>query len=56
MALRRITLVACLRTAAAYVPPTTRARRSVPLAAKKIDFTVEEEAREQEWILSNSLS
>ena len=32
--------------AAAYAPPTARARRSVQLSAKKIDFVVEEEARD----------
>ena len=45
MALRRIALVVGLRIAAAYAPPP-RARRSIQLAAKKIDFTVEEEARD----------
>jgi GNAT superfamily N-acetyltransferase len=38
--------VVLLRAALGYVPPTTRARRSVQLSAKKIDFTVEEEARD----------
>jgi ribosomal protein S18 acetylase RimI-like enzyme len=46
MALRRIALVIHLRIAAAYVPTTTRARRSVQLSAKNIDFVVEEEARD----------
>ena len=46
MPLRRIALVLGLRIAAAYAPPTTRARRSVQLTAKKIDFVVEEEARD----------
>ena len=38
--------VALLRAALGYVPPTTRARRSVRLSAKNIDFVVEEEARD----------
>ena len=38
--------VALLHAALGYVPPTTRARRSVRLAAKKIDFVVEEESRD----------
>ncbi len=38
--------VALLQAAVAYAPPTTRARRSVRLSAKKIDFVVEEEARD----------
>ena len=46
MALRRIALVVSLRIAAAYVPTTTRARRSTQLTAKKIDFVVEEESRD----------
>jgi ribosomal protein S18 acetylase RimI-like enzyme len=46
MARRRLALVVGLRIAAAYVPPATRARRSVQLSAKKIDFVVEEEARD----------
>ena len=46
MPLRRLALVCCLRTAAAYAPPTTRARRSVQLTAKNIDFVVEEESRD----------
>ena len=46
MALRRIAIVVGLRVAAAYAPPTTRARRSIQLSAKKIDFVVEEEARD----------
>ena len=46
MALRRIALVVGLRIAAAYAPPTTRARRSVQLSAKKIDFVTEEESRD----------
>ena len=45
MALRRLALVVGLRIAAAYAPPP-RARRSVQLTAKKIDFVVEEEARD----------
>ena len=46
MARRRLALVVSLRIAAAYAPPTTRARRSIQLAAKKIDFVVEEESRD----------
>ena len=47
MALRRIACcIVGLRVAAAYVPPTTRARRSARLSAKKIDFVVEEESRD----------
>ena len=45
MALRRLALVVSLRIAADYAPPP-RARRSVQLTAKKIDFVVEEEARD----------
>ena len=45
MALRRIALIS-LSVAAAYVPPTTRARQPLRLAAKKIDFVVEEESRD----------
>ena len=45
MALRRIALVLGLRIAAAYAPPP-RARRSIQLSAKNIDFVVEEESRD----------
>ena len=38
--------VALLHAALGYAPPTTRARRSIHLSAKKIDFVVEEESRD----------
>ena len=38
--------VALLHAALGYAPPTTRARQATRLAAKKIDFVVEEESRD----------